>query len=121
MAKTHFTKALRISATMTILSGLMLSSVYAYSFAEVTGLGTTVPQQVISTITGAEYKPAAMSSPVNVYDKAGAAVQVSLGMLLVIAGLFLHLAARLREERPVHITVAPKKKELTMFWVEMNV
>ncbi len=48
-----------------------------------------------------------------------AAKQLMFGILLFTLGGFIHAYERLRNERPVHITVK-KKKPMLLYWLEMK-
>jgi hypothetical protein len=120
MKPTPFTRSLRFASFLSVVSGLGLAAYNGMAFVTMTGLSANLTRDIVSGVTGATLKPAAMD-PVNVYDKADASVQVALGMLMVIFGLLVYVAAHLREERNVHITVVPKKKRTAWFWMEMKV
>jgi len=52
-------------------------------------------------------------------EKAAASRQLMLGILLFTFGGFVHAYQRLRDERPVKITVKKRKPQL-LYWLEMR-
>lgn len=52
-------------------------------------------------------------------EKASASRQLLLGILLFTFGGFVHAYQRVRDERPVHITVKKRKPQL-LYWLEMK-
>lgn len=53
--------------------------------------------------------------------RANAGRQLVLGVLLFTLGGFMHAYGRVRNERPVRVTVKKKHSPRTLFWVQMNV
>lgn len=52
--------------------------------------------------------------------QANAALQLMLGILLFTLGGFVHAYAVLRSERPVHITIKPRRSRI-LYWLEMKI
>lgn len=117
MARTPFTRSLHLLAAVALFSGISLTALQGPLFASLAGGDVMLINEVIP---GAQLRqaPPAAADPLA---QAEAAAQLVLGLMLIVLGFFLHGFARVREERPVHITVAPKKKPRTWFWVEMRV
>jgi hypothetical protein len=89
------------------------------SLASLTAPGSTVMDRAATA--GIQLHQAASAVP-NVYQQADAAIQLVMGILLIVLGFFLHALARMQNgERPVHITVKPKKKRQMWFWVDMRI
>lgn len=55
------------------------------------------------------------------YAQAYAAANLVTGILLIVLGFFIHALVRAREELTVPVTVKPKQKKTTWFWMEMRV
>lgn len=73
-----------------------------------------------STLAGLH--PAAGLAEIAVHEatQANASMQLMFGILLFTLGGFMHAFYLLRHERPVHVTVKPKKAR-TLFWLEMRI
>lgn len=102
-------RLLNILGAASFMSGSGLFAIQTMVQADLTGQGSTV----IDHTTGLH--PAAAVH-------AGAGMQLIAGISLIVLAFFLHALAKSRNgERPVHITVKPKKKQKTWFWIEMRI
>lgn len=120
MKHTPITNGLRALALMIIIGGFSYSTMNGYTFASLTQVTTPLTFENTAVSTDAQLA-AANHSLVTVYDKADAAVQITLGMMLVILGLFVLLLARMRDEHNVHITAVPPVKPPSWFWMELKI
>jgi|GEM_PF-3085328 len=110
-----------------IVSGGIILTMTAgndYVRAELTGQGSTV---IDAELHSAAQTPAQLQrgsgSFVPLYERAYAAEQLVLGILLIVLAFFFHGLVRVRDEQPVHITVKPptKKKQAAWYWIELKV
>jgi hypothetical protein len=79
--------------------------------AQLSGIGSTAADIKI-------LQPAART--IILEHQSDAAAQLALGILLVILTLSINVLAHMRDEKPVRVTVKPKKRR-SWFWVEMRV
>lgn len=120
-----------LSHALTVLTGLIVSSGVVltmtsgtnYLQAELTGQGSTV---IDAELHSAAQTPAQLQqggSFVPLYERAYAAEQLVLGILLIVLAFFFHGLVRARDEQPVHITVKQpkKKKQPAWYWIELKV
>lgn len=108
---------LNILSVTALLSGITSIAGQTISVASLTAPGSTVIDRVT---TGMQMHQAADVLP-GAYAQADAAIQLSAGILFILLGFFLHALARMQNgERPVHITVKPKKRQM-WFWVDMRI
>lgn len=118
MKRTPLTRSLHLFAGIALLAGISLTALHGPVFASLSGGDMTIVDQMLPGGEQQRASPAAAPDPLA---QAQAATQLSLGLLLIVLGFFLHGLARTREERPVHITVVPgKKRRSAWFWMEMR-
>lgn len=88
----------------------------AYARAELTGMGTDL-------LLHSAALPTPPEAIVHVYERAYAAEDMVIGMLLILLGFCLHALMVAREERRVPITVVSRKRFQTprWFWIEMRI
>src|SRR2546430_581484 len=111
MARTKTPKRLSALPGISLVSGLGFTAIPAPLYAQLSGVGSATTDLKIM-------QPVART--LVIYDHADVPTQLTLGMLLIVLGFFLHGLARMRDERPVHISVKPKKRK-SWFWVELRV
>lgn len=113
---------LRFFAATALAWGIMLTigNAAIYMKADLTGVGTTV--HLHGAATNIIHAPAVVTSVIPAYEKANAADELVVGILLIMLGFFLHALIVSREERKVHITAKPSRRTVReWFWVEMRV
>ena len=106
-------RILNLSAAMALVLGVSTALTAAPLYASLT---TDIP-------SASEAIQAADAAGSRLYfQKAEVAVQLIMGMLLILLGFFLHGFVRSRTgERPVHITVKPKVRQKIWYWMEMRI
>lgn len=115
---THKTlsKTLNLFAAVLSASGAIIACAAAPLYAAVTGQGSNLMEQFPADET--------LRAAANMYPEqfatVEAGIQLILGMLLLLLGLFIHAFVRTTDERPVHITAVPSRKKSTWFWMEMR-
>lgn len=112
---------LRLLTSTVLVAGIMLTigNSFIYTKADLTGMDADI--SLHPAATSIIKTPAVVTSVLPAYEKANAADELVVGILLIMLGFFLHALAVSREERNVHITVKPRKKLREWFWVEMRV
>lgn len=108
---------LRTLTVFALVTGIALtvSNAMTYSQARTAMVGSDV------VLHGAATAPLLPDvSIVPAYEKATAADQLVVGILLILLGFFLHALVLSREERKVHITVKPRRSMRQWFLVEMR-
>lgn len=120
MARTPLTRTLHLAAVLALCSGIGLTALEGPLIAGLGGGDMTLVDQLLPN-SNAELRQAAPIGPIDPLAQAEAAAQLTLGLLLIVLGFFIHGLARFREERPVHITAQPPaKRQPSWFWVEMR-
>jgi hypothetical protein len=113
-------KSLHLLAAICIATGAcmtLLNDVQFYQ-ASLSGQGSTMVEHAAAP---AVMKAAAGMTVVQAYEKANASAQLVEGILLILLGFFLHGLLRMRDERPVHITVKPKRRRHSAYWMELRI
>ncbi|HVW66304.1 MAG TPA: hypothetical protein VHA78_01070 [Candidatus Peribacteraceae bacterium] len=113
---------LRLLTSTTLVAGIMLTigNAFIYTQADLTGGGATV--SLHPAATSMLKTPAVVTNVLPAYEKANAADELVVGILLIMLGFFLHALVMSREERNVHITVKPSRRKVReWFWIEMRV
>lgn len=105
--------ALMISTPWTALRGDIVNSGGAVLDVQGMTTETTLHGSADASMQLAQEAVAAAKS-------AAASRQLMLGVLLFTLGGFLHAYHTVRSERPVHITVKPKKREM-LYLLEMRI
>lgn len=109
---------LNILSVTALISGIASITEKGISLASLTAPGATV---IDRAVTGEMRLHQAADVIPRVYAQADAAIQLSAGILFILLGFFLHALARMQNgERPVRITVKPKKRQM-WFWVDMKI
>lgn len=109
-------KALNLLAAIVSASGAIIACAAAPLYAALTGQGSNVLEQFPTN----EVLRAAAGLYPERFATVEAGIQLILGMLLLLLGLFIHAFVRTTDERPVHITAVPSRKKTTWFWMEMR-
>ena len=109
----HFApRLLNILSATSLVSGVGLFASRTVFQADLTGQGSTILETGLHQAAG----------DIPAIAPADAGVQLMSGILLILVAFFLHALAKSRNgERSVHITVKPKKKQKTWFWIEMKI
>lgn len=115
-----FSKFLNIMSIFALVGGISLSISRSFTVASLTQGGTTLID--ISTYSSIQKLHSAATVMTPNYQSAEAGVQLIIGILLILLGFFLHAFARMQKgERPVHITIKPKKNRQMWYWVDMRI
>lgn len=117
----HTRSLLRYSTVASVVTGVMLianHSADAPLNAQLSGQGSTMAFEtgMVDMHSAADIAAA--------HSEAG--VQLAMGALFILLGFFLHALLRHRDERNVHITIAPKKRPTMIdkrewYWVHLHV
>ena len=113
---------LRLLTSTVLVAGIMLTigNAVIYTNADLTGGGATV--SLHPAATSLIKAPVAVTNVLPAYEKANAADELVVGILLIMLGFFLHALVMSRDERNVHITVKPSRRKIReWFWIEMRV
>lgn len=114
-------KALHLTAAFALISGVGLAAAGAPVYGSLSGVGTSV---VYTKVPSGEMLQATDAIAIaHAYQAADAAIQLILGMLLILLGFFMHGFARVQDERHVHITVKPSQKKPggIWYWMELHI
>lgn len=108
---------LRFLSVFALISGMALAG------------GNALPTLNAALIEQNATHPAASSQltmdPIaSAYQPASAAEELTIGVLLIVLGFFLHALIKSRESRRVHISVVPRKEKTIrpkeLYWMEMK-
>lgn len=116
MTHKPLSKALNLFAAIISASGAIIACAAAPLYAAVTGQGSNILEQ----LPAEEALRSAATMYPEQFASVEAGIQLILGMLLLLLGLFIHAFVRSTDERPVHITAVPTRKKSTWFWMEMR-
>lgn len=121
MTHTLISKGLNLLAAFALISGIGLSASQTMLYASLSGQGSTLMDPMAQT-GSEELHSAPMLMTADAYQSIDARIQLVIGILLIVLGLFIHGLARARDERNVHITVKPsaKKRRTMWYWMEMR-
>lgn len=118
MKRTPLTRSLHLFAGITLLSGIAVTTMEGSLLASLGGGDMALVDQLLPYNEQLREAPSAAANPLA---QAEAAARLTLGLMLIVLGFFLHGLARVREERPVHITVKQSQKRSSKwFWMEMR-
>lgn len=122
MTHTLISKGLNLLAAFALISGIGLSVSQTMLYASLSGQGSTLVDLVAQNNGSEELHSAPMVMTADTYQSIDARIQLVIGILLIVLGLFIHGLARARDERNVHITVKPssKKRRTMWYWMEMR-
>lgn len=114
-----FSTFLHGTAVFALMSGVGLCASSAPLYGSLSGVGSDVLTSGMPS--GTVLQAADAIAITHAYQAADAAIQLILGMLLILLGLFIHGFARTQDERRVHITVKPSQKKRSLwYWMELR-
>lgn len=119
MKRTPLSGSLHLFAGIALLSGIAISTMEMPLLARLGGGDMALVDQLLPYNEQLRPAPTETADPLA---QAEAAAQLTLGLMLIVLGFFVHGLARAREERPVHISVVPpKKRPAKWFWMELRI
>lgn len=108
----------RILTALVLDTGIALTigNSISYARAELTGGGT-------SLLLHSAALPVPPEAIMHVYERAYAAEDMMIGLLLILLGFCLHALLMARDERNVPVTIVPRKRFQTprWFWIEIHI
>lgn len=121
MTHTLLRTAINAVAALFFASGLGLMATQAAINASVSGVGSSIIEAAPTHEAAAIISQEIVEQTSN---NTGGGMQLIIGVVLILIGLFIHGFVHVPNERPVHITIAPPRRKprvMSWFWVEMKV
>ena len=110
----------KLLVTAYLVTGLTMTALTPWSHLAGSILSSGGATLQVETLHGAAADETTMlPDPFEAMQRARAAKQLMIGVLLFTLGGFVHAYAVLRSERPVHITVIKKKPRL-LYWLTIK-